>query len=106
MKTVSLKDDPAAGTTDLATRARAAYQNKRTRECIELTKQLLSADPNNAEGKSLQAAVSADIERDLTDARALLEESRRMTDGQKYRKAAEIILLKILHIDPSHSEAQ
>jgi hypothetical protein len=105
MKTVTLKDDPA-GTADLATRARAAYQNKRTRECIELTKQLLSADPENAEGKSLQAAVSADIERDLTDARALLDESRRMTDGQKYRKAAEIILLKILHIDPSHSEAQ
>jgi hypothetical protein len=105
MKTVTLKDDPA-GTADLATRARAAYQNKRIRECIELTKQLLSADPENAEGRSLQAAVSADIERDLTDARALLDESRRMTDGQKYRKAAEIILLKILHIDPSHSEAQ
>jgi hypothetical protein len=105
MKTVTLKDD-LAGTADLATRARAAYQNKRTRECIELTKQLLNADPENAEGKSLQAAVSADIERDLTDARALLDESRRMTDGQKYRKAAEIILLKILHIDPSHSEAQ
>jgi hypothetical protein len=87
-------------------RARTAYEQKRTKECIELTKQVLLADSENAEAKALHAAVLSDIQRDLIDARALLEDAKKMEDGQKYRKAAEIILLKILYLDPSHAEAK
>jgi hypothetical protein len=49
---------------------------------------------------------SQNIERDLIDARALLADSRRIENGEKYRKAAKIILLKILNLDPAHAEAR
>lgn len=108
MNTVTLRDETPPGTDlrELVARARAAYEQKRTKECIELTKQVLLADAENAEGKALHAAVLSDIQRDLTDARALLEDARKMADGQKYQKAAEIILLKILYLDPSHADAK
>src|SRR6267142_1951161 len=90
----------------LAMRARDAYDQKRTKECLTLTKSLLMADPENAEAKSLQSAIRSDIERNLDDARVLLEDSRRHDNLQEHRKAAEILLLKILYLDPEHEEAK
>ena len=108
MKTATLKDEttPATDLVQLVAKARAAYDQKRLKECVDLTKQVLLADARNAEALALQAEVASDIQRDLIDARALLEDSRKMADGQKYRKAAEIVLLKILYIDPSHTDAK
>src|SRR5262245_26812286 len=90
----------------LAMRARDAYNQKRTKECLTLTKSLLMADPGNAEGKSLQSAIRSDIQRNLDDARVLLEDSRRNDNSAEHRKAAEILLLKILYLDPDHEEAK
>src|SRR5262249_43687405 len=90
----------------LAMRARDAYDQKRTKECLTLTKSLLMADPDNAEAKSLQSAIRSDIQRNLDDARALLEDSKRNQNLQEHRKAAEILLLKILYLDPEHEEAK
>ena len=108
METATLRNESAPGRefAELTAQARAAYQEKRTKECIDITQRVLLADPGNAEANTLYEAVQSDIQRDLNDARALLEDSRTMTDGQKYRKAAEIILLKILYLDASHAEAK
>jgi hypothetical protein len=108
MDTATVKNESTPGRefAELTAQARAAYQEKRTKECIDITHRVLLADPGNAEANALCEAVQADIQRDLNDARALLEDSRSMTDGQKYRKAAEIILLKILYLDAAHVEAK
>ena len=108
MDTATIRNESAPGReyAELTAQARAAYQEKRTKECIDITQRVLLADPGNAEAHTIYEAVRADIQRDLNDARALLEDSRSMADGQKYRKAAEIILLKILYLDPDHSDAR
>jgi hypothetical protein len=107
MITATLKHETSAtDLVQLVAKARAAYEQKRLKECVDLTKQVLLADTRNAEALALQAEVASDIQRDLIDARALLDDSRKMADGQKYRKAAEIVLLKILYIDPSHMDAK
>ena len=108
MDTATLRNETTSGADlpQLVAQGRAAYEHKRTKECLELARQVLLSDPDNADAKALQAAVSTDIQRDLTDARALLEDAERMEDGHKYRKAAEIILLKILYLDPSHIDAK
>ena len=99
----------ARTTTDivqLAAQARLAYEQKQARECMALIRQILLADEDNTEAHVLQDAIRSDIQRDFEDAQALLEDSRKRDDGQKYRKAAEIILLKILYLDPTHAEAK
>ena len=90
----------------LAAQARAAYDKRRTKECLALAKQVLLLDPDNVEAKDLQAAVQSHIQQDFNDACALIEESSRMEDGRKHRKSAEIMLLRILYIDPAHAEAK
>jgi hypothetical protein len=107
MNTSVLKDDSTAAmdAAQLAVLARKAHEQKRIKECLGLINQLLLCDPGNSEGQTLQAAVISDMEHDLSDARILLADSQQRND-HKYRKAAEIILLKILYLDPTHSEAK
>jgi hypothetical protein len=93
-------------TMQLAAQARIAYEQKHLRECLTLTKALAHADPGNAEAHALEAAIRADIQQDLHDARALLEQSGVREEMKKYRKAAEIILIKVLHLDPDNEEAK
>jgi hypothetical protein len=73
---------------------------------MALVRQLLTIDEHSMDARVLQDAIRSDMQRDVDDARALLEESGRREDGQKYRKAAEIILLKTLYVDPAHVEAK
>jgi hypothetical protein len=47
-----------------------------------------------------------DIHQDLKDARTLLEQSGSEEEKRKYRKAAEIILLKAVHQEPDNEEAK
>jgi len=93
-------------TAQLASQAWAAYDTNRIRECFALMKTLESADPGNADIKALQNAIRNDIERDLDDARALLDQAATSEDGKKYRKAAEIVLTKVLRVDPENDEAK
>ncbi len=90
----------------LAMRARDAYDQKRTKECLTLTKSLLMADPEHEEARTLLAAIHSDIRGNLHDARAFLEDCRLQDNPQEHRKAAEILLLKILYLDPEHEEAK
>lgn len=89
-----------------AAQAREAFEEKRTKECVALIRTILSADPENAEARTLEAAIKQQLSRDLNDARSLLEDSRIKEDGQKYRRAAEIVLLKVLNLEPNNAEAQ
>ena len=106
MDTATLRNETssAGDLPQLVAQGRAAYEHKRTKECLELARQVLhSENPRRMRTpRHFKLQVSTDIQRDLTDARALLEDAERMEDGHKYRKAAEIILLKILYLDPAH----
>jgi hypothetical protein len=53
-----------------------------------------------------ECTLRADIQRDLNDARALLEQAVGEDEVKKYRKAAEIILLKALRQDPDNAEVK
>jgi len=108
MQTDILRDESKAPADipGLVAQARAAYQQNRIKECLALTKAALLLDPGNAAALEMQSAVRFDMQRDLSDARALIEESRTKQDGQKYRKAAEIILLKSLYLDPDSDGAK
>jgi hypothetical protein len=107
MNTSLLNNDSAAmDAAQLAVAARKAYEQNRIKECLGLINQLLLCDPGNSEAQALRASVASDVERDISDARILLADSESRSDGHKYRKAAEIILLKVLYIDPTQEEAK
>jgi hypothetical protein len=76
------------------------------KECLAFTRALTLAEPDNPDAGALQAALRSDMQRDLNDARALIEDSSNKLHPEKFRKAAEIILLKALYVDPEHQEAK
>jgi hypothetical protein len=92
-------------TAQLAAQAQAAYEEGRVRECLEVLRKLALVDPANVEAQALQSAIREDIQQDLQDARALIEHSGSPEEKKKYRKAAEIILLKTLQLDSENEEA-
>jgi len=104
--TLKVESTAPADIPGMISQARAAYQQTRIKECLALTKALLVIDPGNAAAVQLQTSIRADMQRDLSDARALIEESRNKPEAQKYRKAAEIILLKALYLDPDNEGAK
>src|SRR5262245_50284257 len=53
-----------------------------------------------------QASTKSYIQQDLRDARSLLEQVGSDDERKKYRKAAEIILLKATRLDPENEEAK
>jgi hypothetical protein len=108
MDTDMLRDESTAPADipGLVAQARTAYQQNRIKECLALTKAALLVDPGNTAALEMQSAVRFDMQRDLSDARALIEESRNKPEAQKYRKAAEIILLKSLYLDPDSDGAK
>jgi hypothetical protein len=53
-----------------------------------------------------QQSTKSDIQQDLRDARALLEQNGSDDEKRKYRKAAEIILIKATRLDPENEEAK
>jgi hypothetical protein len=91
----------------LEAEAKQAYLQKRTKQCFALTKSLLAADPQNKEARSLDAAIRSELEQEFETARALLLDSQHPGEGaEKNRTSAEIILCKILNIDPDYEEAK
>lgn len=93
-------------TSQLLTEAQAAYEHKRLRECIALTKELIAMEPGNTGAQALQQAIRDDIQQDVHDARTLIEQSGTADEKKKYRKAAEIILIKAVQLDPDNAEAK
>jgi hypothetical protein len=107
METEMSKDTAgSAAVAALVAQARTAYQQNRIKECLTLVRTVLQADPTNAAALEVQTAVRFDMQRDLSDARSLIEESRNKPEAQKFRKAAEIILLKALYLDPESEGAK
>jgi hypothetical protein len=96
----------AADTVHIAAQARAAYEQKRTRECLTFLATLGAIDPEHPEIAALSGAIRIDIYRDLNDARALLTQAGSPEERRTHRKAAELILLKAICIDPQNDEGR
>ena len=88
----------------LALLAQQAYEQKRTKHCLALTRALLLFDPQNEQAHAIQASIRSDMQRDLQNARALTADSKDLPE--KSRQAAEGLLWKILNIDPENEEAK
>jgi hypothetical protein len=60
----------------LAEQARQAYEQKRTKDCLDLTRAILLIDPENSAAHSMRSSIQSEIHRDLENARAFLREAQ------------------------------
>src|SRR5215470_722347 len=60
----------------LAGLARQAYEQKRAKDCLDLTRTILLIDPDNEDAQWLRASIQLQIHQDLENARAFLLQAR------------------------------
>jgi len=77
---VDVRELPTASLTNLAARAREAYGQKRTKDCLDLTRAILLIDPENPEAQLMRSAIRAEMHQDLENAQALVR-SAQMKDS-------------------------
>src|SRR5262249_37155191 len=74
----------------LAELAREAFEQKRTKECLDLTRAILLIDPDHAQAQSMRSALQSEMHRDLENSRALLRQiaSREIPEAEPQQGAA------------------
>jgi hypothetical protein len=90
----------------LVARAKEAFEQKRLKNCLTMTKILLQADPGNDDALALASAIETAIQEDLRNARALLDNAQFQDKPQVFARGAEIILARVLNVDPENEEAK
>ena len=59
---------------ELAVLARQAYDQKRTKDCLDLTRAILLIDPDNADALQIRSSIQSRMQHDLENARAILRQ--------------------------------
>src|SRR5215475_13933750 len=83
----------------LAGLARLAYEQKRTKDCLDLTRTILLIDPDNADAQWLRSSIQSQIHQDLESARAFLSQAQSRDNSQ-----AEAVHTPVLLETPLDSE--
>ena len=95
-----------ADLSSIAMQAKHAFERGRLKSCLAGTRILLQADPENQEARALQAAIRIVIEDDLRNAEELLANPRLEDQPEVFGAGAEIILRRILDLDPENDRAK
>jgi hypothetical protein len=61
---------------ELVELARQAFEEKRTKHCLDLTRAILLIDPDNADAQSMRLSIQSEMHRDLDNARAFLRQAQ------------------------------
>jgi hypothetical protein len=89
---------------ELVALARQAFEEKRERDCFDLTRAALKIDPNHSEAREIHSCLQAGLEQDLSEARRLVEGARLPGDLATYARA-EALLRRVVNIDFTNTEA-
>ena len=85
---------------------RQAYEQKRTKNCLDLIRAILLIDPENAEAQLMRSSIRMEMHLDLNNARSLLKDVHLKDRPQKYSEAGTTVLRRILSVDPDSEEAR
>ncbi len=61
---------------ELTELAREAFEQKRTKDCLDLTRAMLLVDPGNADAQSMRLSIQSEMHRDLDNARAFIRQAQ------------------------------
>ena len=94
----------AAGLVGLVYLARQTFEEKRRKQCLEVTNEILKIEPAHEEARTIQQAVRSELERDFANAQALAKEAHSKNDIVLFGEAAAA-LRRIVDADPDNLEA-
>jgi PEGA domain-containing protein len=84
---LSASDSPSLSFSKLTELARQAYEQKRTKDCLDLTRAILLVDPGNAEAHLLRSSIRSEMNQDLENARTLLRNAQSKDSSERLDQA-------------------
>ena len=103
---IAESESPNLSLSQLIELARQAYDQRRTKNCLDLVKAILRIDSENAEAQLMRSSIRMEMHLDLENARALLRDAHLKDSPQRYSEAGNTVLRKILSMDPDSEEAK
>ena len=95
-----VSEQPSRNLSRLADLARQAYGQKRTKDCLDLTRAILLIDPDNTEAQLMRSAIRSEMHQDLENTRALLRSADLKDKSEKNSEADFPLGLKVPQSDP------
>jgi len=80
-------DSPGLSFSTLTELARQAYDQKRTKDCLDLTRAILLVDPENAEAHLLRSSIRSEMHQDLENARTFLRNAQSKDSSERLEQA-------------------
>jgi len=96
---IDLRDSTAVSLSRLAELARQAYEQKRTKDCLDLTRAILLIDPENSDAQLMRSSIRSEMHQDLENARALLRPANVPDDGQTHSQSGNAPVSEVPHPD-------
>jgi hypothetical protein len=93
------------GLSELSALASQAFEEKRRKNCLALTRAILKIDPENKEAQVLQNWVQTDLKHNFDTASAVLQDASVRNNPRMYERA-EMMLRAIVDVDPDHESAK
>src|SRR6516225_1532787 len=84
-------DSPKDSLPRLAEQARQAYEQKRTKDCLDLTRAILLIDPENTAAHWMRSSIQSEMHRDLENARAFLREAQSKETAESSSDPAALV---------------
>jgi hypothetical protein len=83
--------------------AAKAFEANRRKECLALLRVILNLDPQNKNACDMRSRIQSDLDRELHRIRSLLP---RLPKDEKLYAMSDLILQRVLDIDPQNEEAE
>ena len=100
---LDVSEFPGGDLSKLAELARQAYEQKGTKECLDLTRAMLLIDPDTADAQRLRSLIQSEMHQDLENARAFL---RNAQPKEKSEKQSQPSLSAVPASFPLHAYAE
>src|SRR5436190_15140537 len=85
--------------------ARQAYEQKRTKDCLDLTRAILLIDPDNAQAQSLRSSMQSELHRNLENVSAFLRQAQSKENPEKQSEPSRTAVPGNVELDSESNSA-
>jgi hypothetical protein len=93
-------ESPKDNLPKLAELARQAYEQKRTKDCLDLTRAILLIDPDNSTAHWMRSSIQSELHRDLENARAFLRQAQSKENAVDHVEPPSPVVAEPANIPP------
>ncbi len=102
---LEVHESPNRNLCKLIEQARQAYEQKRTKDCLDLTRAILLIDPDNAQAQSLRSSMQSELHRNLENVSAFLRQAQSKENPQKQSEPSRTAVPGNVELDSESNSA-